>query len=359
MKPINPEESWPARGLEHVTSCPVCSGTRRRIRYAGLTDRVFFCAPGKWSLYECEDCGSGYLDPRPTADTVHIAYQTYYTHGEAMPEESVRGLRAIRRALSNGYRNWRFGSNLAPTSRLGELAFFLFPDTREIFNREFRHLPRFGAGKNVLDVGFGSGGFLERAAQAGWTAFGVDPDPVSVENAKSRGLTVRKGGVEAYADRAGFFDVVTISHVIEHVHDPLEVLRGAYGLLKPGGTLWIDTPNIESNGHKAFESDWLHLDPPRHLILFSWDSLIALVKKAGFTGVDRHVFSGAALRSYASSDLMARGMSPLQPEGNFANVRWAARWANLVSRFAPNSSEYITVTATKPVPDPSGTAGRH
>jgi 2-polyprenyl-3-methyl-5-hydroxy-6-metoxy-1,4-benzoquinol methylase len=287
---------------------------------------------------------------------VHIAYQTYYTHGEPVTSEPVHGLRAVRRALSNGYRNWRFGSGLVPASKFGVLAFLLFPDTREIFNREFRHLPRSGVGKKVLDVGFGGGGFLYRAKQAGWTAFGVDPDPVSVEKATSRGLTVRQGSVEAYADMAGQFDVVTISHVIEHVHDPLDVLRGAYGLLKPGGTLWIDTPNFDSNGHKAYKSDWLHLDPPRHLVLFTWGSLIAIVEKAGFTGVHRHLFSGAALRSYASSDLMARGLSPLQPEENFATVRWAARLANLVSRFSRNSSEYITITATRPPTESAATA---
>lgn len=349
MKIADAMEHWPEHGIEQVVACPACGSLKRQQQYADVTDRVFNCAPGKWSLYACGDCGAGYLNPRPTQETVHIAYQTYYTHGDPVGAEEVHGLRAVRRALSNGYRNWRFGTRSTPSSKLGVIAFLLFPDTREIFNREGRHLPREGAGKRVLDVGFGSGGFLDRAILAGWSAYGVDPDLVSVESAKARGLNVRKGGIEAYNDMIGQFDVVTISHVIEHVHDPVGVLRNAFGLLKPGGMLWIDTPNFQSNGHKAYGRDWLHLDPPRHLVLFTWESLIGLVKGAGFAEVERHAFHGAALRSYASSDLLSKGLSPLAPEGNFSNVKWSARLANLSSRIFRNSSEYITITARKPL----------
>ena len=77
-----------------------------------------------------------------------------------------------------------------------------------------------------------------------------------------------------------------MSHVVEHVHNPLELLKGCYQLLKKGGYLWLETPNILSIGHKDFKENWLPLDPPRHLMLFNVDSLQKGLYEAGFSEVE-------------------------------------------------------------------------
>ena len=61
---------------------------------------------------------------------------------------------------------------------------------------------------------------------------------------------------------------MTLNHVVEHLHDPAGVLRRIAAILRPGGTLWIATPNLHALGHRRYGPDWLALDPPRHLVLF-------------------------------------------------------------------------------------------
>jgi SAM-dependent methyltransferase len=82
------------------------------------------------------------------------------------------------------------------------------------------------------------------------------------------------------------FDAITMSHVIEHVHDPVALLKECYRILKPAGYLVVTTPNINSWGHKKFEENWIHLDPPRHLHLFSQNTLQTCAEKAGCQNID-------------------------------------------------------------------------
>src|ERR1700730_4983745 len=69
-------ESWPAEELEAVDRCPLCGCADRIALHLDLTDRVFFCAPGTWSLYRCGGCEGAYLDPRPTSESIARAYRS-------------------------------------------------------------------------------------------------------------------------------------------------------------------------------------------------------------------------------------------------------------------------------------------
>src|SRR5436305_302963 len=71
---------WPEDELESVVKCPTCSHKSRKLLYSNLTDKVFFCAPGKWVLYRCQSCLSAFIDPRPSAKAIYRAYQNYFTH---------------------------------------------------------------------------------------------------------------------------------------------------------------------------------------------------------------------------------------------------------------------------------------
>lgn len=276
-------ESWPDGGIEALGRCPVCESVDRSLEQQGLRDRTFFCAPGSWDLWSCKACGSAYLDPRPTEKTIHLAYRDYYTHEEQtrLRASELKGLRRLRRMLANGYKNWKFGTNLRPSSRLGVLTAFLMPGPRAILDRQFRHLSARSPGR-VLDVGLGDGGFLENARAMGWTAVGTDIDPQVVKNARARGLDARLGTV---AEIDGPFDVITLSHVIEHLHDPVGVLRRCCRLLAPGGSIWIETPNIDALGFRRFGADWRGLEPPRHLVLFNRRSLGWALNHAGFAEI--------------------------------------------------------------------------
>ncbi|MCU0296548.1 MAG: methyltransferase domain-containing protein, partial [Candidatus Nanopelagicales bacterium] len=249
------ESAWPARGLERVDACPVCGSRLRELLHDGLRDRIFFCAPGEWTLYRCSGCGSGYLDPRPTRETIHLAYRNYFTHAISA-QRRLSPRQPFSKVFANGYRNWRFGTNDQPSSRLGVLVKALQPRRRAEIDAEMRNLLNPGPGATLLDIGCGNGQLLARARAIGWKAVGVDPDPQAAEVARSRGLDVRVGGVEVLGSEQGQFDRITMSHVIEHVHDPLTLLRACHRLLREGGQVWIETPNLDSLGHSIYGENW-------------------------------------------------------------------------------------------------------
>jgi 2-polyprenyl-3-methyl-5-hydroxy-6-metoxy-1,4-benzoquinol methylase len=279
-------DRWPEHGLEHVPSCPACGATDRELLHRGLTDRLFGCAPGTWSLQRCLGCGSAYLDPRPTEDSILLAYGDYFTHADAEGRPVVR-LRRLRDSLANGYVNARYGTRLRPASRLGPAVATLFPLRRMKTDREVRHLPRPATGGTVLDVGCGNGDFLVKAQRAGWRAFGVDLDPHAVASCRRAGLSASQGTIETVDIPPGSLDAVTFAHVIEHLHHPWRALVRARELLRPGGFLWLATPNVASAGHAHFGKEWLGLDPPRHLAVFSRGALERAVSEAGFEIVAR------------------------------------------------------------------------
>jgi 2-polyprenyl-3-methyl-5-hydroxy-6-metoxy-1,4-benzoquinol methylase len=291
----------------------VCGSSERELLHEALKDEVFFCAPGYWTMWRCAGCRCGYLDPRPTVATIGQAYGNYYTHqaaGSRTDSSSLSLLRRIRRVLSNGYLNARYGTNYQPASRLGPGLAKMLPRQREALDVQFRWLPKPVAGQRVLDVGCGNGAFLLKAREAGWQVMGVDPDPDAVATARQKGLEVRLGSVEAFAGEAGLFDAITFSHVIEHAHDPKSVLADAYRLLKPGGKLYLDTPNIDSRGSRIFGRHWRGIETPRHLVLFSLSGLQQLLQQCGFSVIELQRRRNMDKGMFLSSFRIARGLSP-------------------------------------------------
>lgn len=341
--------SWPVDGIESVDSCPVCADKERRVLHNVLRDRIFFCAPGEWTLHECLGCGSAFLDPRPTPETIHLAYQNYYTHqqSERLPPENLHGVRWMQRVLANGYKNWRFGTNLQPSSILGVPVAFLMPANRATLNRQFRHLPPLATRGCLLDVGFGDGSFLENAKSVGWDVVGVDPDLETVKNARQRGLNVYHGSLETLVDMKNHFDVITMSHVIEHMHDPMASLRACYRLLKPGGQIWLDTPNIKSLGHSHFQENWRGLEPPRHLVLFNSKSLRAALLEVGFSGVKYLPQPSPCDGVYTLSQRIKDGLDPHIDAPITLKLRIEIAMTKFVEMLFKSRREFIAMTAIK------------
>lgn len=93
------------------------------------------------------------------------------------------------------------------------------------------------------------------------------------------------------------FDVITMWHALEHVHEPMPVLREARQLLSPGGKLMITVPNIDSLAFRWFGRYWFGLELPRHLTHFTPASLLEMLQRCGFaTEPVRHIRRPAWLR---------------------------------------------------------------
>lgn len=274
---------WPADGLEYLGKCPVCGSPNRALLHEDLIDR-WFHTPGRWTMYQCESCGSGYIDPRPNEVTIGLAYQTYETHRAT----DVQGSNDTRLAtrLRNGYLNTKYGYRMAPSSRCGYLAMHLLPPPLRLeWDHYARHLKPPMPGKNkLLDVGCGNGEFLARAQWQGWNVTGLDADDAALAHARAAGIRVVQGNVDNGQFASASFDAITSHQVIEHMHEPVRFLHTLYEWLKPGGSIWIGTPNIASKLHKQFGADWRDLHPPHHLVLFSAKSLVRTMGACGFTG---------------------------------------------------------------------------
>jgi len=340
---------WPTEGLERVESCPICGSARRSNLYTGLQDKAFRCAPGRWDLYQCQRCESTYLDPRPTVSSIGLAYSNYFTHAKILNTDDLNLSWAhnIRRRLANGYRNYRFGTNLRPASRLGIVAAMLLPKQRRLIDFEGRYLPAPKLGMRLLDVGCGNAVFLSLARSLGWDVVGVEPDPKAVEAARSRGIDVRHGGVDILDPEKESFDGITLSHVIEHVHDPVAVLQSCYALLKPGGWIWLETPNIKAQGHEKYGSNWRGLEPPRHLVLFTRASLKLAMEQVGFQEIEDQPYRPLCQIMFTTSDAIANHNNPstvtdISKDG-WREVRAMERKA----KFSPELREFITFKASK------------
>ena len=342
------EKPWAANELEHIPACPVCGSTQREVLHDDLIDNVCFVAAGRWTLHRCIQCRSAYLDPRPNPASIGRAYGTYYTHDVGTPREDInqlKGFRRWRRMLANGYTNHRYGTEHQPASVLGVWVARLLPQQRQALDVQYRYLPKPQKGQTLLDIGCGNGGFLESAKHAGWDVLGLEPDPKAAEAARQRGLDVRVGTIEVLANESACFDVITLSHVIEHVHTPQDVLTAVHRLLKPGGLVYVDTPNIESRGAKLFGSNWRGLEIPRHLVLFNPDSLLKILAENGFDHISLKRRTAVIPGMYWSSMRIAEGKSPYESE--FVRLPIMERLRIKSRRQKMKDLEFITLTAIK------------
>jgi 2-polyprenyl-3-methyl-5-hydroxy-6-metoxy-1,4-benzoquinol methylase len=342
---------WPSDGLDSVAHCPVCGESSREILHAGLVDNAFRTAPGTWNLYKCAKCSSAYLDPRPTETTIHLAYADYYTHKEVGGKDdyaSLSAFRKLRRRLVNGYTSWRYGTPAEPKSVLGLLTVLAMPNLKRILDREYRHLPRPPKeGGRLLDVGCGDGSYLGLARTCGWEVVGLEPDPKAAANGARQGLTIHVGGIEIFEGQTALFDVITLNHVIEHVHEPIKVLKTCHALLKPGGQLWLETPNIDSFGHGRFQRNWRGLETPRHLVLFNRNSLRLAFISAGFPAPKDRSRPSPCAGMFQASFAMVQGYSPSVAMATPAALQWQAAMAEFAEVILSSRREFLSVTSVK------------
>lgn len=343
---------WPAHGRDRVDRCPACARAERSLLYGGVTDRSYLHAPGRWDLYRCGDCGCAFLDPRPTRQTVGLAYGTFYYEGGVTPPEpsaaaSRHGRPKLRRAIRNGYLNARFGYRLAPASRLGRFLVPLLPRQREKADEHVRHLSLPPGRPRLLDVGCGEGQFLAEMGSMGWEAEGIDPTADAVESARRRGVRVTQGDLTDVALDEGAFDAITFRLVLEHIPDPVGALGACHRALKEGGLLWVATPNLDSDASRAFGDAWIFVAAPRHAVLHTPASLQRLLRRCGFEPVLMRPSRRAAW-SFRLSAAIARGEPPFRrPRQLSPRGRARVRLADLRALLQPDRADVVVVVAQK------------
>lgn len=248
--------------------------------YSGQYDRLFEM-PGVWNLRHCPKCGLVWLHPFPVAQDIAKLYpKNYMAH--TLTDPPPRRLGKLKDMLSLSLLSACFGYDTPDNHKgigrlLGRIGFL-----RDLIGRRVSWLEGSRRGR-LLDIGCGTGTFLVHMRALGWEVAGVEPDPGAVTIAQRLLGTeaIHQGILEEAALPADSFDAITMSHVIEHVPEPVNTLKACMQVLKPGGKLVVLTPNVESLGHRIFSNAWRPLEVPRHLFLFSPYTLGKCAIKAG------------------------------------------------------------------------------
>jgi SAM-dependent methyltransferase len=148
-----------------------------------------------------------------------------------------------------------------------------------------RRLNKSSPDVRLLDVGCSSGALVAAAQNLGFIAEGVEPAPKAAAAAQAAGLNVRQALLEEAAYPADSFDAITLFEVLEHVREPLPLLRECHRILAPRGLVVIGTGNTASWTASAMTSRWEYLDIGRHgghVSFFNPWSMTVLAQRAGF-----------------------------------------------------------------------------
>lgn len=236
-----------SKSLVQVENCPIC-GEKNRQHYLSCLDHTV--SKQQFQIVECQKCLFAYTSPRPTENDLGWYYESeeYISHSN-----TSKGL--ISR-LYQMVRKHTLGKKLSLVNREGKK----------------------GA---LLDIGCGTGEFLNTVKNDGWKTIGIEPSPSArkqgIENYK---LDVRDEN-ELVNLMPGSFDVITMWHVMEHVPHLAERVNKLRELLKPDGVLFIAVPNRNSHDAAYYKENWAAYDVPRHLWHFRAQDMRTLMANGG------------------------------------------------------------------------------
>ena len=316
-------------------SCDLC-GSTGEIAQSGIHDPDGNL-DGSWSFRRCDNaaCGTLWLDPAPPPQELWKAYTTYHTHtGKKRGRLSKALLSLAHRFVRLSYLPKWIASGLKQDA--DGLRFMMLGDETP---------------GRLLDVGCGGGRFLRRMQKRGWQVEGTDFDEQAARKVSTRyGIETHVGDLPQCGLPAGSYDAITLSQAIEHLYDPLSTLRECLRLLKPGGLLVMTTPNAHSIGAVEFGANWRGWEAPRHLHLFTVDSLAALTRQAGFEIVEARTYSAGSAVVYRTSREIAQG-GPGSRLDQFSALAWSydkELHEQRAQQNQPHTGQNVLIRARKP-----------
>jgi SAM-dependent methyltransferase len=255
-------------------TCPACLAARHH----------YWECKNDFGLRSCLECGAIFTSDQADAGEVKELYDHYYDRA-------------------------RFDIPAVVANSLGNLA------------RSFKSVRRTG---RWLDIGYGEGGLLTIAREHGWACYGTEISPQALKYGARQGWVVTASPESDARFVAKSFDVVTMVEILEHVPSPDRLLAAAARFLRPGGLLYLTTPNADSLNRKLLGVDWSIFSPPEHLVIWTARGLRRALCRNGLQplrirteGLNPSEVLGR-LRSRASRPLPGRNEAGLKLNQAFA-----------------------------------------
>lgn len=241
------------------TLCKFCNSPTQE-KFSELQDWLFG-VEGNYAFHECTCCGSLTQFPYPKIEKIASFYDGYHTH-EILPNIAFNRLK-LRKKIKI-----LLARLLLQLPSVNKIIYGVLPS----IGRLNLFLDRRLKVSKVLDYGAGSCAQIYHLSALGVKyPLAVDFDPVVVNLAKQRGYNIISvADFQNYDDK---FDVIILSHVIEHMYDPVREVSEILQRLQPDGKLIIEVPNCSSLMAKILANKWRGLEPPRHINIPSYDGL--------------------------------------------------------------------------------------
>jgi 2-polyprenyl-3-methyl-5-hydroxy-6-metoxy-1,4-benzoquinol methylase len=235
----------------HYTQCPACSDTTIQPALQAIDHTV---SQQVFAIWQCQQCSLRFTQDVPAESEIGRYYQSdnYISH-----TETDRGL------INRLYHTVRKITLQSKRKMIESLAS--------------------GSGRELLDIGAGTGAFAGYMRHHGWLVTGLEPDAAARDRARTLHNVTLEPVDSLFLLPAEKFDVITMWHVLEHVHALHRYLNQLKKLLKPGGVLLIAVPNYTSNDAAAYKAFWAAYDVPRHLYHFSPAAMKQLLTAHGLT----------------------------------------------------------------------------
>jgi 2-polyprenyl-3-methyl-5-hydroxy-6-metoxy-1,4-benzoquinol methylase len=232
--------------LETLENCPVCDKSSFS-NYLNVED--YTVSHREFTIQQCNSCYFLFTNPRPSEDEIGAYYQSqdYISHHDEAKD--------VMSKIYTSVRDYTIGQKV------------------KMINEQ--SLTK----GTLLDIGCGTGNFLGAIKENGWKVFGTEPDSGAREVASKRvGASIFQD-IRTDALQAQKFDVITLWHVLEHVHQLNETLEWLTKHLNENGTIIIAVPNPQSFDASKYGRFWAAYDVPRHLYHFTKGSMKQLLEK--------------------------------------------------------------------------------
>ena len=235
--------------MKRLTNCPICESSEL-VKYMDVKDHMI--TKEEFVIEQCKSCGFHFTNPRPTIATIGNYYKSenYVSHSS-----SRKGI------INNIYsivRNYTL-------------------------RKKVQLLRNYSKGNSLLDIGAGTGHFLNHALYSGFDVQGLEPDSDAIRFAKEV-FHLDIDPLSLLHDiPANSKDIITMWHVLEHVYDLQKDFKQFVNILKKNGLFIIAVPNLQSFDANYYKSYWAAYDVPRHLYHFRQEDIEALAKQHGLT----------------------------------------------------------------------------